>query len=109
MLLKLENSYAMGDVDDDYTHAMITTVEWQLVKAGLRFVVSLGVIEEGKFAVGENIKGATRKKFELERDDYKSFMEKYKSSSGGSAADELLRALYQWVNDNGHFVGKVEA
>lgn len=109
MLLKLEKPYSMGDVDDDYTHAKITSVNWQLVKASIRFTVMLGLFEEDKFVVGQGIKGLTRKVFDLERDDYADFVAKYKSAGNAPAADEFLKALYQWVNENGHFVGTVEA
>lgn len=109
MPLLLTTPLDMGAVDVDYTHVKVIAFSVNLVGDFLEISVAHGTEDgEGDFIVGKRVGGVTHKGYELRGADYVTILSKVTSAAGVLIYDEVARELYQWLIDNGHFVGTIE-
>lgn len=108
--VKLTNPFLTGDLDEDYTHVQIISLEQNNIGKTLRCLLAYGYFDkEGDFIPGEGVTTMFKRRYEFSEDDYKALMVDAQTTSvDTSVGDEFYKAIYQLIIASGDLRGTIE-
>ena len=108
MPLELTTALDMGAIDADYTHVKILNFLLHSEGEFIEMVVAHGTVDGGgAFTVGKRVAGVTPSHFRIEGADYATIVSAVTSDTGVPIYNEVARELYQWLIDEGHYIGTI--
>lgn len=110
MSIQLTTPLSVGDLDGNSPYQEAKIIDFKLFSADKRMelVVQLGNTIAGKWTPPVLSMGTiTVKRFEISDTDYDTLVATQSLAVGEVYYQKVSEALYQWLLDNGHYVGTI--